>query len=60
MGSEVKHTKTSDFGGEKGFLQGHAKKWVFCTLKCPEVRKGFQFQQDIFESQVRETGSQSG
>ena len=41
MGSEVKHTKTSDFGGEKGFLQGHAKKWVFCTLKCPEVRKGF-------------------
>ena len=52
MHSEAKHTKTSEFGAEKGLLQGHARRRVAHALKSPELPEGFW--QSIFKSQVRE------
>ena len=54
MQSEAKQTKMSEFGAEKGLLQGHARKQVTQAPKAPEVPKGFW--QSIFKGQVREGG----
>ena len=52
MHSEAKHTKTSEFGAEKGLLQGHARRCVAHALKSPEFPEGFQ--QSIVKGKVRE------
>ena len=36
MHGEAKQTKTSEFGAEKGLLQGHARRWVDCAPK-PQI-----------------------
>ena len=50
--SEAKQTETSEFGAEKGLLQGQAKSRVGCTPQIPELPEGFQ--QSIFKGKVRE------
>ena len=52
MHNEVKHTQMSEFGTEKGLLQGHGRGGMSQTPKYPRLPKGFQ--QSIFKSQVRE------
>ena len=42
MHSEAKHTKMSEFGAEKGLLQGCARRWVAYALKSPDLLKRFQ------------------
>ena len=33
------NTETSEFGAEKGLLQGHAKRWVARAQKVPTPRR---------------------
>ena len=42
MHSEAKQTETSEFGAEKGLLQGHEGEWVTHVPQTPELPKGFQ------------------
>ena len=51
--SEAKQTEMSEFGAEKGLLQGHARRQVAHALK---TGNSGGFQQSIFKSQVREGG----
>ena len=51
--SEAKQTKMSEFGAEKGLLQGTARQ-VAHAVKIPELPTGFQHC--IFKGQVRESG----
>ena len=41
MHSEAKQTETSEFGAEKGLLQGHARRRVAHTLKTLNSLKAF-------------------
>lgn len=50
--SEVKHTKKSECGTEKGLLHGHARSWRSHAKKNAKLPKGFQ--QSIFKGQLRE------
>ena len=55
MHSEAKQSETSEFGAERGLLQGHARRWVAHALKIPELPEGF-LRQSIFKSQVSGVG----
>ena len=48
----------SEFGAEKGLLQGHARRQVAHALKNPKLPKGFW--QSTFKSQVGREGSVQG
>ena len=52
MHSEAKQTETSEFGAEKGLLQGHARRTGGLYPKNPELPK--EFQQSIFKDNVRD------
>ena len=39
---DAKQTETSEFGAEKGLLQGHARRPVAHALKSPNSPKGFR------------------
>ena len=52
MHSEAKQTKTSEFGVEKGLLQGAARRM---GGSCPKNSKlPRRFQESIFKGQVKE------
>ena len=42
MHSEAKQTEMSEFGAEKGLLQGHARRWGGSGPKKPQAPEGFQ------------------
>ena len=51
MPIEAKQSGISEFGAEKGVLQGQTRRWVACAQQKPKLPKGFQ--QSILKGQVR-------
>ena len=52
MHSEAKQTETSEFGAEKGLLQGPCKEKRWLVLQRLELSHGFQGS--VFKGKVRE------
>ena len=49
---ETKQTEMSEFGAEKGLLQGHARGGGWLVPRKPQIPEGFQ--QSTFKGKVRE------